>query len=78
MNAFRPLDVFKKDLKEFGEYVKQTPPAKGFTEVLYPGEIEHKNEQQRRRDGIYIEDDTWSEIWELVEQHKLEQVIGQP
>ncbi len=78
VNAFRPLDVFKKDLKEFGEYVKQTPPAKGFTEVLYPGEIEHKNEQQRRRDGIYIEDDTWSEIWELVEHHKLEQVIGQP
>ena len=78
VEAFRPLADFKRELKEFAEYVKDTPPAKGFSEVLYPGEFEWRNEQQRRREGIFVEDDTWEEITKLIKQHNLEGVIGQP
>ena len=54
-----------------------TPPARGFNEVYYPGEIEWLTERQRRQEGIYVEDDTWEEISALIAQHKLEEVIGQ-
>ena len=62
VDAFRPLDEFKREMADFVKYVKETPLAEGFTEVLYPGEIEYRTEQQRRRDGIPIEDETWRQL----------------
>jgi LDH2 family malate/lactate/ureidoglycolate dehydrogenase len=49
-------------MAEFVKYIKETPPAEGFKEVLYPGEIEYRTEQQRRREGIPIEDETWRQL----------------
>jgi uncharacterized oxidoreductase len=65
VDAFWPLDEFKRQIAEFVKYIKETPPAEGFTEVLYPGEIEHRTEQQRRREGIPIEDETWGQLTAL-------------
>ena len=62
--AFRNLEVFKQEVTEFAHYLKATPPAEGFTEVLYPGEIEYRREQDRRKNGIAIEDATWNELQE--------------
>lgn len=62
VNAFRPLDQFKQDVADFARYLKETPPAEGFSEVLYPGEMEYRTEQQRRRDGVPVEDSTWDRI----------------
>jgi uncharacterized oxidoreductase len=67
VEAFRPLDEFKREIAEFVAYVKDTPPAEGFPEVLYPGEIEYRTEQQRRREGIPIEDETWRQLTALAE-----------
>ena len=78
VEAFRPLAEFETEVTEFAKFVKDTPPARGFTEVLYPGEIEWRTEQQRRRDGINIEDETWDQIFSLAKAHKLEGVIGRP
>ena len=39
--AFRSLHTFKTEVTEFAHYLKATPPAQGFTEVYYPGEIEY-------------------------------------
>ena len=50
----------------FARYLKATPPAEGFTEVLYPGEIEHRTAERRRREGIPIEDETWNRLATLV------------
>ena len=77
VEAFRPLEEFKKEARAFAEYIKDTPPAKGFTEVLYPGEIEWRTEQQRREVGIYVEDETWDQVLALVRQHGLETLLGQ-
>ena len=30
VEAFRPLDIFKKEVAEFAEYLKATQPAEGF------------------------------------------------
>src|SRR5919202_5400265 len=46
--AFRPLADFKREVAEFARYLKATPPAEGSRGVLYPGEIEHLREQDRR------------------------------
>jgi LDH2 family malate/lactate/ureidoglycolate dehydrogenase len=65
VEAFRPLDEFKREIADFVKYLKETPPAEGFQEVLYPGEIEYRTEQQRRREGIPIEDQTWGQLTAL-------------
>ena len=59
--AFSPTD-FKAQVEAFVRYLKETPPAEGFAEVLYPGEIEYRTEQRRRREGIPIEDTTWGRL----------------
>ena len=60
------------------EYIKDSPPAAGFKEVLYPGEIEWKNEQTRRRDGIFVEDETWAQLSDLMESLNVEREVGKP
>jgi uncharacterized oxidoreductase len=52
----------------FVKYLKETPPAEGFKEVLYPGEKEYYTAEQRRKEGIPIEDSTWKRISELSER----------
>ena len=44
------------------EYIKQTPTADGFREVLVPGEFEYQHRQQRSKDGIPVPDEVWAEI----------------
>ena len=78
VEKFRPLADFKKDVKDFAEFVKTSPPAAGFSEVLYPGEIEFKTEQKRRAEGIFIEDETWKQITELMHELNVESEVGQP
>ena len=63
-SAFSPTD-FKAQVEAFVHYLKATPPAEGFAEVLYPGEIEYRTEQRRRREGIPIEDATWARLGEI-------------
>ncbi len=75
---FRPLADFKREMKEFAEFVKTSPPAKGFTEVLYPGEIEYNTERKRREEGIDVEEETWNQITDLMRELKVLDSVGQP
>src|SRR3954470_698325 len=74
--AFRNLDTFKQEVTEFAQYLKATPPAQGFTEVLYPGEIEHNREQERRKNGIAVEDATWKKLQDLAKGYGLTEKLG--
>ena len=56
------LAEFKKEVGEFTRYLKETPPSEGLSGVLYPGEIEHRREQDRRANGIEVEDATWFKL----------------
>lgn len=69
--AFRPLKDFEKEVGEFARYLKSTPPSEGSPGVFYPGEVEHIREQQRRRDGIEIEDATWDKLKALAADYRL-------
>ena len=74
--AFRELGVFKQEVTEFAEYLKATPPAQGFSEVFYPGEIEFRKEKDRRANGVPIEDSTWNKLRDLAEGYGLTGRLG--
>ena len=74
--AFRDLNTFKQEVTEFAQYLKATPPAKGFTEVLYPGEIEFHREQDRRKNGIPVEDATWKRLQDLAQSYGMAGKLG--
>jgi uncharacterized oxidoreductase len=52
-------------------YLKESPAAPGFREVLYPGELEYSTEQQRRREGIGVEEETWEALQRLVQEYNV-------
>ena len=59
---FLPPSEFDKQVAALFDWVKSAPLAQGATEILIPGEPEARLEAERRRDGIPIEDETWSQI----------------
>ncbi len=65
---------FKQEVAEFARYLKETPLSEGSTGVFYPGEVEYLREQERRRNGIEIEDATWKELRTLAAELKLTDV----
>ncbi|MDF1514956.1 MAG: Ldh family oxidoreductase [Anaerolineae bacterium] len=69
VNRFMPLEMFKhrlgEMLKEFGDL----PPAEGFTQVYYPGQIEGLRRQQRQSDGIPIPPGIYQELSDLGEKY---------
>src|SRR6202011_3966582 len=69
--AFRPLKDFKREVAEFARYLKATPPSEGSPGVLYPGEIEHLREEDRRQNGVEVEDSTWYKLRTLAEEYGL-------
>jgi uncharacterized oxidoreductase len=71
VDAFRPLDVFKREVAEFAAFLKSTPRAAGVDRVYYPGEIEHLRARKTATDGIFVEDATWAKLNELAEQFGL-------
>ncbi|MBI4504772.1 MAG: Ldh family oxidoreductase [Chloroflexi bacterium] len=73
--AFQPPAEFKASVAAFVRYLKETPPAEGFAEVLYPGEIEYRTEQRRRQEGIAVEDDTWQRVSAIAERFGLAHLL---
>lgn len=78
VDAFRPLEEFKRDVDDFISQVKSTPPAPGFQEVLYPGELEWRTAKKRSQEGIFIEDATWMDLQRLMEEFKITDEVGMP
>jgi LDH2 family malate/lactate/ureidoglycolate dehydrogenase len=74
--AFRPLATFKAEVAEFARYLKATPPSEGSPGVFYPGELEHMREQQRRADGVPVEDATWAKLVALAEGYGVADSLG--
>ena len=49
-----PLPEFEQRMEALLGEMKGCPPAPGYTEVFYPGEIEHRREQASLRDGVAL------------------------
>ncbi|MFV2008601.1 MULTISPECIES: Ldh family oxidoreductase [unclassified Micromonospora] len=63
----RDLADFQRSVADFIDYLKQTPVAEGFDEVLYPGELELRTAARRRESGIEIDDATWQGLFGLLD-----------
>ena len=68
ISSFIDLEDFKQEVQGLIEWVKSSPHFPGFEEIYYPGEIEEIEREKRGREGIYIEDETWSRITAIAEE----------
>jgi hydroxycarboxylate dehydrogenase B len=59
LTAFLPKADLHQLIGEITRYLKSSPPAPGFEEVLLPGEPEFRRAETRLRTGIAIHDATW-------------------
>ena len=76
VQAFRDLATFKQEVTDFAHYLKDTPLAQGSTEIYYPGEVEFRKEQDRRKNGVPIEDATWNKLKELATGYGFADTLG--
>ena len=68
VNALTPLEEYQQGVRAFLDGIKSIPPAPGFSEVLVPGDFEHRNRVQRLVDGIEIPDTIRQQISECAEK----------
>ena len=76
VEAFRPLEEFRREVTQFAAYLTSSEPAAGFDRVYYPGELEHLHTQMLMRDGISVEDATWSRLSDLAEEYGISATLG--
>ena len=62
---------FRAEVDDLIRYLKTSPPIQPGGEILYPGEPEAKMEAERRRKGIFIEDETWNQIVQAAQELKV-------
>ncbi len=65
---FTPLEDFYDHVDGLIAHVKAAPTAPGFETILTPGEIEARQTEDRLREGIPIDDETWRQIQETATQ----------
>ena len=68
---FLPLDEFQSRMERLVKTVKSARPAQGYDEVLVAGDPEWRMEEERLRDGIPVDDSTWSRLQDLARELKL-------
>ncbi len=69
--AFQPLAAFGARMERYIAELKSVPPAQGFTEVFYPGEIEARNDGLNRADGLVLPADTLTDLRRLASDFAL-------
>ncbi|HLH74150.1 MAG TPA: Ldh family oxidoreductase [Chloroflexota bacterium] len=60
--TFRPRDDYDKAADSTLSRIKSIPPARGFSEVLLPGEPELRSKAERLETGIPVAEATWEAI----------------
>lgn len=70
--AFCGLVRYKELVSDLAEYLKSSPVAPGYDEVVVPGEPDFRMYDKRRTEGIPLADETWSQILAAAKQVGLE------
>jgi len=68
VERFVPRGEFHAQVAALFEWVRSAPRAPGVAEILVPGEPEARLEAERRRHGIPVDDETWSQIQAVAEE----------
>ena len=62
--AFVEVAEFKRNTREFVDWLKSSRLMEGFDEILMPGEPESRMQAQRETEGLFVDDETWRQIEE--------------
>ena len=62
VEEFQPLDEFLDRVDELIAFVKSRKTAPGFKEILLPGEQGRQNEARQIKEGVEIDEATWTEL----------------
>lgn len=73
LEAFCGEEHFHHYVTELTQRVKQVKPARGFDEVLLPGEKESRSYAERSQSGIPIPDAVWTDLQGLAEEFNIQQ-----
>jgi hydroxycarboxylate dehydrogenase B len=68
VEEFQPLDEFLDGIDELVSFVKSRRTAPGVKEILLPGEQGRKNETRQIKEGVEIDDSTWTTLKSLATQ----------
>ena len=70
--AFMPLETLKEEISDMTRWIKSSPPAEGFEEVLYPGELEARSRRERQANGVPLDGTTFEELVQLTGEYGTE------
>jgi uncharacterized oxidoreductase len=76
IERFGPLAAMRSKVSQAVKHVKDTPPAEGFEQVLFPGEKEVKSRKERGKKGVEIEEETWDQVMALVQEYGIADKLG--
>lgn len=62
IESFGPLAAFHARMEQMIAEVKAVPLTPGFDEILYPGELEARNEARHARDGLDLPEKTMADL----------------
>lgn len=65
VEEFQQLEDFFAKVDELIAFIKSTPRAPGFGEILLPGESGRRREATQRLDGVAVDSSAWSELTQL-------------
>ncbi len=60
--AFQVEQFFGPEVRQYIDWVKSSDKVSPDADILMPGEIEHRNRQQRMAEGIDLDDTTWKQL----------------
>ncbi len=72
INRFIPIETFKERMDLYIREIKAEPKAIGITEILIPGEIEHRLVLKRKKEGIVLPIKVVEELTELGKRYGLD------
>ena len=65
VSAFTDLDDYQALVTKYVAHIKSSRKLPGVDEILMPGEIELRRQEQRTADGVDVPEETWRQIGEL-------------
>jgi len=68
---FLPISVFKQRMDDFIHQIKSAKLRPGFREILVPGEIDYRREQERRREGTQMDVEVFDKLRDLAVELKI-------
>ena len=75
IGAFQPLGEFGARMEELIREIKLVPLAKGFEEIFYPGELEARNDQENRKHGLSLPNDTLADLRAIAQSNGLQSLL---